>query len=1168
MPARAPAAGHAAAATPWGMRSRSSSPDRASAARASRPPLPRASRAPVATRYSTPELFVRCGGPPLREVVAASDVRPRPPPPPPGRELELFDLVEAYHSDGWWPGLVSDIQPKRRRNQETQFAVSLPLFREVVVLSASFVRPSREFVYRSSIDAQEVLRGIPQYAEGSRIEVMCDKQGRVWRPAIIKKMVGSTNYVVSYGNGESSIEVLHTRFTWLEPISDKMKLEYELKPSAEVEERLFGLIMLLRCGLFFVSAMSPLLSAIWRELGTLSPQLSPDTCDSCRKQQSHLELRRTYDFLTRLRAEFEPLRAQLLAREPCVSLMEALAAVRNEETRLHSASLLQSTSSSVLAARSGILGSPPKVPASAASGGSGTRNSGGLHCKHCGRDGHDEDHCYKKKRQAQSQSRRGGRSSHAQSQHPDAQQEILMLLRRLAVPPPTGASGSVTTRAAGSVTPAPVLSAATSQSFIERPPSTSGILPWILDSGASFHMTPDSTSLSSICSPSIPLTVQTVDGSSLSVVGLGTLSSSSFHVPNVSYVPDLTMQIISAGQLTDHGCRVIFYSDTCCVQDLSMGLLVGTGPRRHDSPHLWELGWLRLPSAASVGLVSSASPASASSSFAQWHHRLGHLCGSRLSTLVRRGVLGNVSGDVSLDQCQGCVIADVGSCEPRRYRVKVKEHSNAYGNDYMIVSSASLRPKAKWDSPEWRIRSTKKHTRKRNYSDSDSDYSSDSGYSPEFSTPGGNSDLYSSIPNKRVRKENAQMEEVHLRHSLNLRQDTGSSSLKHVMDMEIPSEKHVSRVKKLERERVGLGFGVVKGEEQILEANAVKLICTPCDGKGRHSLPKALASKRKDLSVSSLDDVIEIGSKYNFGDAVVISDDSSHGSFIEISDDSSCNPIKMQSGGENQEMCPKITEIDTENKKTGISPEEAAAFLIGKLEPPSSGQKGVKADLVCIEARNDNKVEIKNERMGMSLVSAEGFHLETCRNLFSTTSLLLMPKNKMEVFEKLPQNPHFRKAWNCPPELRGGRAIGHMVSFADMAESIKNMRIQDEPRLYEEKMSILLYMEEENGFEAGPLKVRLHNLLCTRTCQINLKSRKLQVDLCQVEESLKYVEAVFCSIATAPWQSDAAPCYSILLRYYGSMSAFFMDLRENDLLSYVYFEYAVCPTYDLRICVF
>jgi len=33
---------------------------------------------------------------------------------------------------------------------------------------------------------------------------------------------------------------------------------------------------------------------------------------------------------------------------------------------------------------------------------------------------------------------------------------------------------------------------------------------------------------------------------------------------------------------------------------------------------------------------------------------LGHLCGSRLSTLVRRGLLGSVSGDVSLEQCQVC----------------------------------------------------------------------------------------------------------------------------------------------------------------------------------------------------------------------------------------------------------------------------------------------------------------------------------------------------------------------------------------------------------------------------------------------------------------------------------------------------------------------------------
>lgn len=116
-------------------------------------------RFPDSRRYEVvySELIVRRNGPPLREVVGVSELRPRPPPPQPGREFELFDLVEAYNNDGWWPGVVSDIRPKRRRNQAKRFAVSLPLFREVLELSASFVRPRREFVYGSWIDAQEVV---------------------------------------------------------------------------------------------------------------------------------------------------------------------------------------------------------------------------------------------------------------------------------------------------------------------------------------------------------------------------------------------------------------------------------------------------------------------------------------------------------------------------------------------------------------------------------------------------------------------------------------------------------------------------------------------------------------------------------------------------------------------------------------------------------------------------------------------------------------------------------------------------------------------------------------------------------------------------------------------------------------------------------------------------
>jgi hypothetical protein len=152
---------------------------------------------------------------------------------------------------------------------------------------------------------------------------------------------------------------------------------------------------LLRQGDTTVEDFFDQLSIVWRQLDTLGPQLSPATCQSCRDQTAALELRRTYDFLTRLHDESEPPRAQLLARRPYVSLMDALAEVHNEKIRLHDAGLLQSAT--VLAARSSIdrslsarpaapmpLASPPVVPPA-------TRGeSGGLHCDHCGHDGHVE----------------------------------------------------------------------------------------------------------------------------------------------------------------------------------------------------------------------------------------------------------------------------------------------------------------------------------------------------------------------------------------------------------------------------------------------------------------------------------------------------------------------------------------------------------------------------------------------------------------------------------------------------------------------------------------------------------------------------------------------------------------------------------------------------------
>jgi hypothetical protein len=190
-------------------------------------------------------------------------------------------------------------------------------------------------------------------------------------------------------------------------------------------------------------------------------------------------------------------------------------------THLRDAGLLQS--STILAARSSVshsstarpaalvpLASPPVVPPTARG------ESIGLHC---GRDGHVEAFCYRKKKAQKAQAHRssqgtGSRGSERSSAGSETH-EILMLLRRLEVSTSSGVVGSVTQ-------PSALIGLATaSQSSALGPPSAPslGTDPWYLDSGTSFHMTPHSAHLSSLRPSYRHCTVHTADGSPLSVAG-------------------------------------------------------------------------------------------------------------------------------------------------------------------------------------------------------------------------------------------------------------------------------------------------------------------------------------------------------------------------------------------------------------------------------------------------------------------------------------------------------------------------------------------------------------------------------------------------------------------------------------------------------------------------
>ncbi|XP_020400454.1 uncharacterized isoform X4 [Zea mays] len=92
------------------------------------------------------------------------------------------------------------------------------------------------------------------------------------------------------------------------------------------------------------------------------------------------------------------------------------------------------------------------------------------------------------------------------------------------------------------------------------------------------------------------------------------------------------------------------YQSVC--SDRKTGDVIGTGHRRKSSPRLYILDTLRLLSSPTTTphVLAASGP---KTSFAQWHHRLGHLCGSRLSTLIKSGCLGSTNVESSF-HCKGC----------------------------------------------------------------------------------------------------------------------------------------------------------------------------------------------------------------------------------------------------------------------------------------------------------------------------------------------------------------------------------------------------------------------------------------------------------------------------------------------------------------------------------
>jgi len=192
-------------------------------------------------------------------------------------------------------------------------------------------------------------------------------------------------------------------------------------------------------------------------------------------------------------------------------------------------------------------------------------------------------------------------------------------------------------------------------SFIgQLPHSSSGMShsEWVLDSGASHHMSPDSSSFTSV-SPLSSIPVMTADDNPMPLAVVGSVVTPHLSLPNVYLIPKIKLNLASVGQKCDSGDYLVMFSGSfCCVQDLQSQKIIGIG---HKENKLYILNELKVPitvvaAATTTVDLSSFRLSLSSSSFYLWHSRLCHVSSSRLRFLAS-------TGTCDISDCNGCKLA-------------------------------------------------------------------------------------------------------------------------------------------------------------------------------------------------------------------------------------------------------------------------------------------------------------------------------------------------------------------------------------------------------------------------------------------------------------------------------------------------------------------------------
>lgn len=112
---------------------------------------------------------------------------------------------------------------------------------------------------------------------------------------------------------------------------------------------------------------------------------------------------------------------------------------------------------------------------------------------------------------------------------------------------------------------------------------------------------------------------------------------------------------------------------------------------------------------------------------------------------------------------------------------------------------------------------------------------------------------------------------------------------------------------------------------------------------------------------------------------------------------------------------------------------------------------------------------------------------------FKKNTILWSTIESMEVYQKMPQKPHFHPLEECKESSREGSAIGFMVTFSSVVEKASRLQFDDPKVTINEILETLVELES-HGFDIQLVRDRVTSLLSGKEKQENLQNEIEELD--------------------------------------------------------------------------